>query len=456
MSDFAYKLETDEQDFPVKQMESETKSTSLVSGNGFTVVPRTMDDAFSWADRISRSQLIPSAFRTPAGAPKDASKAGDVYIACARGAELGMSPIQSLMSINVVNGHATLSTDSKKALCMRYGRIKQEYDESDGNPKWIVTVKRKDCEDVSISYSARDAAQAGLMAVKTENITQPDGTQKAVSFWCGVNGAWIGYWKRMLLKRAMSWALDEAFPDILNGFGTTEEYEDIKDVKPNFTQPVNEQAIVSNQPQSQQPKTVSKKTRKKKEIEVSIEEVSDDVKEKPGAAVFGLSKEKEELKKDTNAEHQEVKAEIVEEEKKVESVKVKEVDPFAVADDLAEENHNPGLDPSKPKKLAVETLYKNLFAKLDVVEEQPFPFKPVVITEDFVKWGQRILKCSTGTQMIVMGDVLKDIKSDLDPETLDNLRKVFAQHKAEIDRKEGLMQSLNPEDRIMSQVMENE
>ena len=58
--------------------------------------------------------------------------------------------------------------------------------------------------------------------------------------------------------------------------------------------------------------------------------------------------------------------------------------------------------------------------------------------------------------MIVMGDVLKDIKSDLDPETLDNLRKVFAQHKAEIDRKEGLMQSLNPEDRIMSQVMENE
>lgn len=454
MSEFAYAVESAEDQPTVEKQE--VKTSVVVSDNGFTVVPRTMDDAFSWADRISRSQLIPSAFRTPAGAPKDASKAGDVYIACARGAELGMSPIQSLMSINVVNGHATLSTDSKKALCMRYGRIKQEYDESDGNPKWIVTVKRKDCEDVSISYSARDAAQAGLMAVKTENITQPDGTQKAVSFWCGVNGAWIGYWKRMLLKRAMSWALDEAFPDILNGFGTTEDYEDIKDVKPNFTQPVNEQAIVSNQPQPQQPKPAAKKTRKKKEIEVSIEEVSDNVKEKPGAAVFGLSKEKEELKKDTNAELQEVKAEIVEEEKKVESVKVKEVDPFAVSDDLAEENHNPGLDPSKPKKLAVETLYKNLFAKLDVVEEQPFPFKPVVITEDFVKWGQRILKCSTGTQMIVMGDVLKDIKSDLDPETLDNLRKVFAQHKAEIDRKEGLMQSLNPEDRIMSQVMENE
>ena len=452
MSDFAYAVESAEDQLAVEKPEA--KTSVVVSGNGFTVVPRTMDDAFSWADRISRSQLIPAAFRTPAGAPKDASKAGDVYIACARGTELGMSPIQSLMSINVVNGRATLSTDSKKALCMRYGRIKQEYDESDGNPKWIVTVKRKDCEDVSLSYSARDAAQANLMTVKTETITQPDGTKKVVSYWCGVSGAWVGYWKRMLLKRAISWALDEAFPDILNGFGTTEEYEDIKDAKPNFTQPVNEQAIVSNQPQTKP--VVTKKSRKKKEVEVSIEEVSADVKEKPGAAVFGLSKDKETPKEEPKPEV--VKAEIVEdkEEKKVESVKVKEVDPFAVSEDLDEENHNPGLDPTKPKKLAVETLYKNLFAKLDVIEEQPYPFKPVVITEDFVKWGQRILKCSTGTQMIVMGDVLKDIKSDLDPETLDNLRKVFAHHKAEIDRKEGLMQSLNPEDRIMSQVMENE
>ena len=129
MSEFAYAVESAEDQPTVEKQE--VKTSVVVSGNGFTVVPRTMDDAFSWADRISRSQLIPSAFRTPAGAPKDASKAGGVYIGCARGAELGMSPIQSLMSINLVNGHATLSPDSQKALCMRYGIIKQKYVESE-------------------------------------------------------------------------------------------------------------------------------------------------------------------------------------------------------------------------------------------------------------------------------------------------------------------------------------
>lgn len=192
--------------------------------NGFTYLPATFDKACEWSDYISRSGLVPDAFRTPIGAPKDASKGRDVYLACARGAELGMKPLQSLMNIAVVNGRTTLSTDAKKALCMQYGDISAVYDDKDGIPKWTCTAKRKGHSDVVITFTAQDAVVAGLMTC--EFVPSPDGKSK-VRIWKGRSNAWVHYWKRMLLKRAMSWCCDEAFPDILSGFGTTEDYSDM-------------------------------------------------------------------------------------------------------------------------------------------------------------------------------------------------------------------------------------
>lgn len=198
--------------------------TSESKGNGFTYVPATFDAARDWADYVSRSGMVPDAFRTPAGAPKDASRGRDVYLACARGAELGMKPLQSLMNIAVVNGRTTLSTDAKKALCMKYGDIKSQYDDSDGIPKWTCTATRQGHADVTITFSAQDAVVAGLMAC--EWVDNPNGKGK-IRIWKGRTNAWVHYWKRMLLKRAMSWCCDEAFPDVLSGFGTTEDYSEM-------------------------------------------------------------------------------------------------------------------------------------------------------------------------------------------------------------------------------------
>lgn len=210
--------------------ETQASSTAVAvrdepKGNGFTYLPATFDKACEWSDYISRSGLVPDAFKTPVGAPKDASKGRDVYLACARGAELGMKPLQSLMNIAVVNGRTTLSTDAKKALCMQYGDIQSVYDEKDGIPKWTCTAKRNGHSDVVISFSAQDAVVAGLMTC--EWVNSPDGKSK-VRIWKGRSNAWVHYWKRMLLKRAMSWCCDEAFPDVLSGFGTTEDYSDME------------------------------------------------------------------------------------------------------------------------------------------------------------------------------------------------------------------------------------
>lgn len=183
---------------------------------GFEVNPGNFDEAMKWCSYISRSNIVPKNFQTPEGSKID--KGPSVYAAIIRGQELGMKPMQALASINVINGTATLSTDAKKALCMRYGKISQTFAEDGGMPRWTVKVERPGCADVQITYTAADAAQAGLMC-----IIEIDGKK----YWAGKeNTAWKGYWKRMLLKRAMSWALDEAFPDILNGLATTEDLAD--------------------------------------------------------------------------------------------------------------------------------------------------------------------------------------------------------------------------------------
>jgi hypothetical protein len=49
---------------------------------------------------------------------------------------------------------------------------------------------------------------------------------KKASLW-GKAGPWSNYPKRMLQMRARSWALRDAFPDVLRGIGIKEEQHDI-------------------------------------------------------------------------------------------------------------------------------------------------------------------------------------------------------------------------------------
>ena len=59
-----------------------------------------------------------SAMSGPAG-----DKSGDVILASAYGATLGMSLMQSLSNISVINGHATVWGDALPAICRRSGKV---------------------------------------------------------------------------------------------------------------------------------------------------------------------------------------------------------------------------------------------------------------------------------------------------------------------------------------------
>jgi hypothetical protein len=185
----------------------------LSTKSNFT--PMTLDDAIKASELFSKSNLIPNSYK---GKPED------ILVAIILGNELGMSPITSLQSIATINGKPSIYGDAMLALvqsspvCMGvaesfFKAVKQE------DCAAVCIAYRKNRDPVTVSFSIGDAIRAGLW-------------KKA--------GPWTQYPKRMLQMRARSFALRDAFPDVLRGLIAVEEAEDYlvngatKHTKPNL------------------------------------------------------------------------------------------------------------------------------------------------------------------------------------------------------------------------------
>ena len=80
----------------------------------FDLQPRTISEAMEYARLISASQLCPNEYR---GKPQD------VLIAVQMGAEIGVSPMQALQNIAVINGRAAMWGDLLIGLVQRSGLL---------------------------------------------------------------------------------------------------------------------------------------------------------------------------------------------------------------------------------------------------------------------------------------------------------------------------------------------
>lgn len=175
------------------------ESTAIERAGFMTVT--TFDQAVKIAEFISKSQLVPDAYR---------GKAGDIVIAMQLGMEIGLAPLQALQSIAVINGRPSLWGDAMKGLVIGLPECEdfiEEEPQGDDPEKWVATctIKRRNKSPVSRSFSWADAKTAGL---------------------AGKAGPWKQYGKRMLMLRARGFALRDAFPDRLRGIITAEEAED--------------------------------------------------------------------------------------------------------------------------------------------------------------------------------------------------------------------------------------
>jgi hypothetical protein len=171
----------------------------LSTNNHFSVT--TFEQAEKIAERIATSALCPTAFR---------GKAADVLIAMMMGAEVGLSPMQAIQNIAVINARPSLWGDAMLALIMvhlHYGNHKEWMDGNikDESAEAHCTITRKGHNPVTRSFSVAQARKAGL--------------------W-NKGGPWSQYPERMLQMRARAFCIRDTFPDALKGLSIAEEVRD--------------------------------------------------------------------------------------------------------------------------------------------------------------------------------------------------------------------------------------
>jgi len=173
-------------------------STNSTPARGLALA--SFDDAFRFSQMVSKSEFAPKDFR---GKPESC------MLAIQAGSEVGLSPIQSLQSIAVINGRPTIWGDAAMALVQSSPVCEyiKEYVEGDGDALVAVCeAKRKGYPSPTVvRFSVADAKKAGL--------------------WCK-SGPWQQYPARMLTLRARGFALRNAFADALRGLITAEEARD--------------------------------------------------------------------------------------------------------------------------------------------------------------------------------------------------------------------------------------
>ena len=172
-------------------------STTRTSGG---LALASFDDAFRFAKMVSGSEFAPKDFK---GKPESC------MLAIQHGSEVGLSPMQSLQSIAVINGRPTIWGDAALALVQSSPVCEyvKEYTEGQGdNLTAVCEAKRRGYPAPTVSrFSMADAKRAGL---------------------AGKTGPWSQYPERMLQLRARGFALRNAFADALRGLITAEEAQD--------------------------------------------------------------------------------------------------------------------------------------------------------------------------------------------------------------------------------------
>lgn len=177
--------------------------TSVHEKTALNLSPRNFQEAEHFAEIISKTAFVPKDYY---GKPQE------ILVAMSMGAEVGLSPIQSIQNIAVISGRPSIWGDAMLALVQASGLLKFHKEYFDKDETAVCEVARKGDVDEEgkqvihvVRFSNSDRDKAGL-------------TNK------GVHGS---YPKRMKQMRARGFALRDKFADVLKGLIAREEAIDI-------------------------------------------------------------------------------------------------------------------------------------------------------------------------------------------------------------------------------------
>lgn len=168
----------------------------LITGERFSLTPKSLDEAMRFAEILSESTIVPKDF---------ARNPGNILVAIQWGLELGLQPMQAMQNIAVINGRPSLWGDAVIGI-VRSSPVCEYIYESDDGDTATCRVKRRGEDEQIRTFSMEDAQKAGLQ---------------------GKQGPWTQYPKRMRQMRARAFALRDVFPDVLRGMPIAEEVQDM-------------------------------------------------------------------------------------------------------------------------------------------------------------------------------------------------------------------------------------
>jgi len=130
-----------------------TTTTTATTGATLAFEPRDIADAVRLAQILVASRLLPRSIATPEAA----------FAVICTGRELGLTAMQSLRSIHIIEGKPTMSADLMVALCKkssvcRYFRLV----ESTAERAVYETARRDDPEPTRLAFTRAEARDAGV------------------------------------------------------------------------------------------------------------------------------------------------------------------------------------------------------------------------------------------------------------------------------------------------------
>lgn len=196
---------------------AQSKATVVPMGH-FRLLPSSLGEAMEMAKLIANTELCPKNYR---------GKPADCIVAYEYGAALGLSWMQALRFVSVINGQGSLWGDAVPALILGSGDCERFHEDFTGKAyedgyAAVCVMKRKGLPDeVRRTFSVADAKLAKLWQKRGRD---------------GQDTPWITYPQRMLQMRARGFCARDAFPDKLSGLILAEEAMDypgeVIDVQP--------------------------------------------------------------------------------------------------------------------------------------------------------------------------------------------------------------------------------
>lgn len=183
---------------------SDTKAVAVMPEY---LAPQTLNAIDQIAERLAVAGYVPKGLM--GGSRQEVC----ARVACAimHGQSVGLTPIQAVQGIAVINGVPSVWGDTQKALVDGSGLVEDRAEHYEGNKgsedyTAVVTIKRKGrATPVTTRFSVADARKAGV--------------------W-GKQGPWSQYPEQMLMNRARSFAHRNQFSDVLKGLHSAEEMQD--------------------------------------------------------------------------------------------------------------------------------------------------------------------------------------------------------------------------------------